>query len=86
MSEKENHLITQYRQVVERYEALNRAIDAFLDSAHAMDGKELSPEHLQQYRDLQRQRDESFSEMRALQQHLMTDETTDMTALGGFDA
>ena len=70
-----NDLVIQYRQFVERYEVLNREIDAFLDSAHETDGKELSPEHLRQYRDMQRQRDEVFSEMRALQQRLMTDET-----------
>jgi hypothetical protein len=77
MNEKDtsNDLVIQYRQFVERYEVLNREIDAFLDSAHEADGKELSPEHLRQYRDMQRERDEVFSEMRALQQRLMTDET-----------
>jgi hypothetical protein len=70
-----NDLVIQYRQYVERYEVLNREIDAFLDSAHQVDGKELSQEHLRQYRDMQRERDEVFSEMRALQQRLMTDET-----------
>lgn len=70
-----NDLVIQYRKFVERYEVLNREIDAFLNSAHEADGKGLSPEHLRQYRDMQRQRDEVFSEMRALQQRLMTDET-----------
>ena len=78
MSEKDtsNDLVVQYKQLVERYEALNKEIDAFLDSAHQADGKELSLEHLRHYRDMQRARDEVFSEMRALQQRLMTDETT----------
>lgn len=84
MSEKDtsNDLILQYKQLVERYEALNKEIDAFLNTAHQTDGKELSHEHLRQYRDLQRNRDEVFSEMRALQQRLMTDETTDVTQFG----
>ncbi|GEM_PF-2234176 len=78
MSEKDtsNDLVDQYKQLVERYETLNQEIDAFLDSAHQADGKELSLAHLRQYRDMQRSRDEVFSEMRALQQRLMTDETT----------
>lgn len=77
MSEKDtsNDLVIQYRQFVERYEVLNKEIDAFLDSAHQTDGKELSSDHLRQYRDMQRERDEVFSEMRALQQRLIADET-----------
>jgi len=84
MSENDtsNDLVVQYRQFVERYEALNKEINAFLDSAHEADGKELSPDHLKQYRDMQRTRDEVFSDMRALQQRLMADETTPTTNLG----
>jgi hypothetical protein len=78
MSENDtsNDLVVQYKHLVERYEALNKEISAFLDSAHQTDGKELSPDHLRQYRDMQRTRDEVFSEMRALQQRLMADEAT----------
>lgn len=69
-------LIEQYKLLVARYEALSQEIDDFLTAARR-DGKALDPDEMQRYRAIARERDELFSEMRAMQRQLI-EETTDI--------
>ncbi|MCU0513058.1 MAG: hypothetical protein MUE40_10850 [Anaerolineae bacterium] len=78
--------IAIYRRLVERYEQLNAAIQQLINSAREGSGsKELSPENLKHYRQMARERDEVFSEMRALQHQLMADDSSEFTITGEDD-
>jgi len=76
--------IDTYKKLVERYELLNAEIQLLITTAKESNpDKELSPQDLKRYREIARERDEAFSEMRALQRQLMADDTTgEFTATG----
>lgn len=79
MSENEplREQIETYRKLVERYELLNAQIQLLITTAkESSASRELSPEDLKRYRQMARERDELFSEMRALQRQLMADDST----------
>ncbi|MBE2270126.1 MAG: hypothetical protein IAE80_17950 [Anaerolinea sp.] len=76
MSENEGDVRQQveiYQRIVLRYEELDEQIDALL-MAHDGRSDRMSPEDHSRYRDLARQRDELYNEMRALEQRLLSDE------------
>ncbi len=64
----------QYQQLVEQYEALNDRIQTMLDNVGG-DTRKFAPEEFQQYRQIARQRDEIFNEVRVLQQQWMDEDT-----------
>jgi type I restriction-modification system DNA methylase subunit len=73
--------IEQYKKLVERYELLNAEIQLLITTAKENNpDKELSPEDMKRYREIARERDEAFSEMRALQRLLMDDTSGEFTA------
>lgn len=76
--------IESYKKLVERYELLNAEIQLLITTAkESSPDRELSPDDLKRYREMARERDEAFSEMRALQSQLMADDTTgEFTATG----
>ncbi len=65
--------VQTYRKIVLLYEALDEEIDTLLMS-HGGTSEKLPPDALAHYRDLARQRDELFNEMRALEQKLLSDD------------
>lgn len=77
MSTSENDdLMSQmqsYREVAEVYNDLKHAIDELL-AKHDGGTENMSDEEIEHYRDLARQRDEAFNEMRWLEQKLLGDD------------
>jgi hypothetical protein len=67
------HQVQQYRKMVLVYEALDEKIDALL-MLHGGFTEQMSPQELQHYRELARQRDDVQNEMRALEHELQIDE------------
>lgn len=65
--------ISRYREVVLRYEALDEEIDALIMS-HGGSSDKMPPGDLRRYRQLARERDDLFSEMRELEQSLQLDD------------
>lgn len=61
--------IEHYRQIVLRYEALDGEIDKLI-MAHGGTSEKMPPEDLRRYRELARERDDLYSEMRAME-HLL---------------
>lgn len=68
--------VQTYRELVLRYEALHAQINSLLH-AHQGASEHMSPDELTHYRQLARQRDELFNEMRWMEQELLSDDTTD---------
>ena len=67
------HQVQTYRKIVLLYEALDEEIDTLLMS-HGGTSEKMPSDALAHYRDLARQRDELFNEMRALEQKLLSDD------------
>ena len=65
--------VEYYRQCVLNYERLNDEIQKLIE-AHNGSSENMSPEDVQHYRDLARQRDELMSEIRWLEQQLLDEE------------
>lgn len=77
MSEDERNLqqqVEEYRRVVLQYEALDEQIDNML-AKHGGDAQAMSMAELARYRELARERDDLFSEIRTLEQTLLHDES-----------
>jgi hypothetical protein len=77
MTEEERDLqqqVEEYRRVVLQYEALDEQIDNML-AKHGGDAEAMSMAELGRYRELARQRDDLFSEIRMLEQTLLHDES-----------
>lgn len=71
--------IERYRQIVLRYEALDEQIDGLI-MAHGGTSDKMPTEDLRLYRELARERDDLFSEMRAMEHLLdMDDDTESLT-------
>lgn len=68
--------IELYRQIVLRYEALDEQIDGLI-MAHGGTSDKMPPEDLRRYRELARERDDLFSEMRAMEHFLDMDDDTE---------
>lgn len=68
-------LMARYQQLVARYQTLDRQIDALL-MANGGHSEKLSVQAMAQYRAWAQERDDIFSEMRALEQDLALDDDT----------
>lgn len=66
--------VEDYRRIVLQYEALDEVIDGLLAS-HGGDAEAMSMDELERYRELARQRDDLFNEIRMLEQTLLHDES-----------
>lgn len=64
--------ITRYRALVQQYETLNEQINILLE-ANRGGTEHMTQGDLSRYREMARQRDEFFSEMRYLEQQLLDD-------------
>jgi len=76
MGENDSDVLQQvqyYRKVVLMYEALDKEIDTLI-MAHGGTSDGMSPDDLEHYRDLARQRDELHNEMREIEQKLLADD------------
>lgn len=71
-SEQKQRVAT-YQRIVLQYEQLDEEIDNLL-MAHDGRSDRMSPEDHARYRELARQRDELYNEMRALEQLLLSDD------------
>lgn len=65
--------VEYYRQRVLDYERLNDEIQRLIE-AHSGSSENMSPEDVQHYRDLAKQRDELMSELRWLEKQLLDEE------------
>ncbi len=77
MGEDERDLqqqVQDYRRVVLQYEALDEKIDSLL-AKHGGDAEAMSMAELSRYRELARERDDLFNEIRTLEQTLLHDES-----------
>ncbi len=66
-------LMVRYQGLVARYQALDRQIDRLL-MANGGHSEKLSTQDMAQYRTWAQERDDIFSEMRALEQELALDD------------
>jgi hypothetical protein len=76
MGQNDSDILQQvqyYRKVVLMYEALDEEIDTLI-MAHGGTSDGMSPQDLERYRELARQRDELQNEMRAIEQKLLADD------------
>ncbi|MGJ3238205.1 MAG: hypothetical protein ACFE0Q_05815 [Anaerolineae bacterium] len=64
--------ITRYNELVQAYEALDEQIDALLHAHHGH-SENMSDASRTQYRELARQRDDLFNQMRTMEQTLFAD-------------
>lgn len=67
MTENPQERIRQYNELVRQYEALSAQVQ------QSLSGEQRNAAELAQYRELARQRDELFSEIRAMEQELFED-------------
>ncbi|GAB5489996.1 MAG: hypothetical protein Phog2KO_02110 [Phototrophicaceae bacterium] len=72
MSNDMREQVTHYNELVQQYHALDEQID---DLIHAHDGhsENMTDESRQQYRQLARERDDLFSQMRTIERDLFSD-------------
>lgn len=68
-SDPELGRVQRYKDIVLQYEALDEEIDALIMQYDGM-SENMPPDAYSRYRDLARQRDELFNEMRTLEQQL----------------
>lgn len=64
--------VTQYNELVQVYHALDEKIDNLLH-AHQGHSENLTDESREKYRELARERDDIFNQMRTMEQTLFTD-------------
>jgi len=67
--------VQRYREIVIQYEELDSIIDALIMTAEGKP-ENMSPDDLQQYRDMAHQRDELQNEMRWLESQLLEDDSS----------
>jgi hypothetical protein len=67
--------VQRYREIVIQYEELDSVIDALIMTAEGKP-ENMSPDDLQQYRDLAHKRDELQNEMRWLESQLLEDDSS----------
>jgi len=72
MSDDMRQQITQYDQLVQKYHALDEQIDNLLH-AHQGHSENLSDSSRQKYRQLARERDDIFNQMRTMEQELFSE-------------
>lgn len=77
-SDAELSHVQRYQQIVLQYEALDEQIDALI-MEYGGGSENMPPDAYARYRDLARQRDELFNEMRELEQLLDIDEDTNVS-------
>lgn len=72
MSDDMRQRVTQYNELVQQYHALDEKIDNLI---HAHDGhsENMTDKSREQYRQLAHQRDDLFSQMRAIEQELFSE-------------
>ena len=68
--------VKRYQDIVLQYEALDEQIDALIMQYDGM-SENMPPDAYARYRELARQRDDLFNEMRALEQQLNIDQDTE---------
>lgn len=67
------HEVQEYRKIVLMYEATDAEIDKLI-MAHGGASEKMSPDDMERYRRLARQRDELLNEMRLLERRLLSEE------------
>ncbi len=66
--------VAAYQKLVLEYEALDEEIDTLI-MEYGGASEKMTPEALRKYRRLARRRDEIFSEMRVMEQDLLSDDS-----------